>query len=105
MNGAAGAGSVLVEQCKAQLFGPLRNEFVRRATGGRVSDAESLEWARMEPGHKMAVLLLCGIDGDLPALSRRAWREMPEPERQAIKSEVRSIKRAFGAVAALSGRW
>lgn len=95
----------VVEACKAQLFGPLRDEFVKRATRGRVSDAEALEWARLDQGHRMAMLLLAGIDGDLSALSLRAWRELPEPERQAIKAQVRQAKRAFSAVAALSGRW
>ena len=103
MRGATATATV--EGCKAYLFGALRNEFVQRASGGRESDAESLEWTRLEQGHKMALLLLAGIDGDLAALSHRAWRELPEPERQAIKSEARAMKKSFGAVSALSGRW
>ena len=94
-----------VEAHKARLFGPLRDEFVQRATRGRVSDAEALEWRRLDQGHRMALLLLAGIDGDLSVLSLREWRELPEPERQAIKDQVRHAKRAFAAVAALSGRW
>lgn len=98
-------GAVTVEACKARLFGPLRDEFVKRATRGRLSHAEDAEWSRMDQGLRMAMLLLAGVDGDLVALSHRAWRELPEPERQAIKAQIRHAKRSLSAVSALSGRW
>lgn len=36
-----------------------------------------------------------GVDGDLADLATRDWRELPGPEREAIKSEVRAAKAAF----------
>ena len=53
----------------------------------------------------MAMLLLAGVDGDLADLATRDWRELPGPEREAIKSEVRAAKAAFSRLVSLSGRW
>jgi hypothetical protein len=83
----------------------LRDEYTNLATGGRVSDSESREWAALDTGHKMSMLLLAGVDGDLVELSNRDWRELPAPERDTIKREVRSAKAAFSRLMALSGRW
>ena len=83
----------------------LQDEFVQRATKGRYSDAESLEWARLSHEHRMALMLLGGVDGDLVALANRDWRELPDPEREAIKAEARRARKVYGALFALSGRW
>ncbi len=95
------------ETAKARLFGAggLRDEYVQLATRGRMSDSESAEWRKLDLGHKMAMLLLAGVDGDLVALADRDWRELPKVERDAIKAEVRAAKLAFSRVVALSGRW
>lgn len=92
---------------KARLFGPggLRDEYTKLATGGRVSDSESREWAALDPCHRMAMLLLAGVDGELTDLAQRAWLELPTPEREAIKVEVRAAKAAFSRLMALSSRW
>lgn len=92
---------------KERLFGQggLRDEFTKLATGGRMSDSESAEWRKLDLGHKMAMLLLAGVDGDLVTLADRDWRELPKVERDAIKAEVRAAKLAFSRVVALSGRW
>ena len=83
----------------------LRDEYVQRATRGRFSDAESKEWAAVPVQHRMAFLLLAGVDGDLPELARRDWRELPGPEREAVKAEIRSMRGTVGSVWALGGRW
>ena len=92
---------------KERLFGQggLRDEFAKLATGGRMSDSESIEWAKLDLGHRMAMMLLAGVDGDLGELAQRAWRELPPTEREAIKAEVRAAKAAFSRLMALSGRW
>lgn len=92
---------------KQRLFGPggLRDEYTQLATGGRVSDSESREWLGLDPAHRMVLLLLAGVDGDLVALANREWREMPPPEKEALKREVRGVKSAFSRLLALSGRW
>jgi hypothetical protein len=83
----------------------LRDEFVRRASHQRWSDAESREWAQLEHGLRMSLLLLAGVDGELAELSHRDWRELPEAERTAIKREARAARRGFEALHALTGLW
>ena len=92
------------EQPKGELAGGRKDLRVNRC-GKTVADSESLEWAKLDTGHKMAMLLLAGVDGDLVDLTKRDWRELPGPERDAIKREVRAAKNAFSRVVALSGRW
>lgn len=83
----------------------LRDEFVQRASKQRWSDAESREWARLEHGLRMSLLLLAGVDGELTDLSHRDWRELPEAERMAIKREARAARQGFQALHALTGLW
>jgi hypothetical protein len=85
--------------------GSLRDEFVKIASQKRWSDAESREWARMSVTHRMALMLLAGVDGDLGALAQRSWRELPEPERLALKAEARFARHEFARLHALTGRW
>jgi len=85
--------------------GSLRDEFVKAATKRQWSDAESREWARLSETHRMALMLLAGVDGDLGALAQRHWRELPEPERMALKAEARFARREFSRLHALTGRW
>ncbi|KQO24206.1 hypothetical protein ASF11_21715 [Acidovorax sp. Leaf76] len=85
--------------------GSLRDEFVKAATKMQWSDAESREWARMAETHRMALMLLAGVDGDLGVLAQRHWRELPEPERIALKAEARFARREFSRLHALTGRW
>ena len=93
----------------ARLFGvgngSLRDEFVAVASQKRWSDAESREWARLAETHRMALMLLAGVDGDIGALALRHWRELPEPERVALKAEARFARREFSRLHALTGRW
>lgn len=82
----------------------LRDHFVHKATAGVWSDAETREWARVGDEQRVMLMLLAGIDGDLQALAKRAWREFTPPERQAIKGEIRVAKRVFAGLAALTSR-
>lgn len=104
--GKVAKGSEPVDVKKAELARQalLRDEFVRKATGGVWTDGESREWARVEKEQRMVLMLLAGIDGDLQVLATRAWREFTPPERQAIKGEIRIAKRVFSGLAALTSR-
>lgn len=82
-----------------------RDEALQRASNQRWSNAESKEWAALSREHRMCLHLLAGIDGDLPQLALREWRELPDPERAAIKAEVRAMRSAMGSVFSLSGNW
>ncbi|QKV52627.1 hypothetical protein [Comamonas antarctica] len=83
----------------------LKSEAVQRASNQRWSDAESKEWAALSREHRMCLHLLAGIDGDLPELALREWRELPEPERVRIKAELRAMRQAMKGVFSLSGNW
>lgn len=85
--------------------GSLRDEFVTISSQKRWSDAESREWARLSETHRMALMLLAGVDGDINALAQRTWRELPEPERLALKAEARFARTEFSRLHALTGRW
>lgn len=56
----------------------------------------SREWAHIGHEHRMMVMMLAGISGDLDALASRTWREFTPAERAA--------KRTFSSVAALCSR-
>lgn len=81
-----------------------RDGLLRKASLGMWFDGESREWARIGHEHRMMVMMLAGISGDLDVLASRAWREFTPAERDAVKSEMRAAKRTFSAVAALCSR-
>ena len=82
----------------------LRKDY-RKKQGHGYIDAENHEWHSMPVRIRMALLLLCGVDGDLDALALRDFQAMPPPERQAIKTEMRLAKRHFSGLVALTGVW
>ena len=88
---------------RAKLF-LLRKDY-RKKSGQGYIDAENNEWHSMPVRIRMALLLLCGIDGDLDALALRDFQAMPPPERQAIKTEMRLAKRHFSGLVALTSVW
>lgn len=92
--------------CRARLR-ELQNEALSRASRGRWSDVEAREWGNMDLGHRVCLLILAGV-GDsfdtLSALAQRDWREMPPPERDAIKLQVRSMREGMAKVFSLAGR-
>ena len=90
-------------ETRAQLY-RLRKDF-RKKSGHGYIDAENSEWHALPVRIRMALLLLCGVDGDLDALANRDFQSMPPPERQAIKTEVRLAQRHFARVRALGSVW
>lgn len=85
----------------------LRDEFVRIATDGRFVDSASREWRGIPMNWRMAMVLMAGLGGkaESPAiLAEREWREMPPPEREALRAMVRSAKRHLGGLTALAAR-
>lgn len=82
----------------------LREDY-RRSAGRGYIDAENQEWMALPVRWRMALLLLCGIEGDLPTLASRDIQSMPPPERGAIKSELRLAKRQFARLVALVSLW
>lgn len=64
----------------------------------------SIEWGNMPAAHRMAVLLLGGMDGDLGQLSRRAWPEFAPPEQDCIAVALRSLHASIGNCYALRVR-
>ena len=85
-----------------------REEYRRKAGRGGYINAENAEWRAMPQRLRMALLLLCAVDGDLPTLASREFQEMTPPERARIKAEVRIMKRLFGQpgrLVALASCW
>ena len=85
----------------------LRDEFVRIASDGRFVDSASREWRGIPMNLRMALVLMAGLGGkaESPAiLAEREWREMPPPEREALRAMVRSAKRHLGGLTALAAR-
>ncbi|MEZ2739128.1 hypothetical protein [Comamonas jiangduensis] len=97
------AASLSVPEAREHLR-TLRDGLLQKASGGVWMDGESREWARVSHEHRMMVMMLAGISGDLDALAARAWREFTPAERAAVKGEMRAAKRTFSAVAALCSR-
>lgn len=102
--GAAAANDSDPKQKALHKLHALRDEFVRLSTGGRWHDAASKEWAGVSQDHRVFIMLLAGMDGDLDVLAGRAWREFTPPEREAISAQIRSTRRAFSHVTALCSR-
>ena len=85
----------------------LRDEFVRIATDGRFVDSASREWSGIPMNWRMALVLMAGLgdEAESPAIqASREWREMPPPEREALRAMVRSAKRHLGGLTALAAR-
>jgi hypothetical protein len=101
--GAVGAAACPYE-VRARLS-QLRDEIVSKVTGGRHTCARSREWAALPLELRMAVLLLAGVDGEVSTLARRAWLEMPGPEREAVRGTMRGFARALNGSPALVSRW
>jgi hypothetical protein len=51
----------------------------------------SIEWGNVPMAHRMGVLLMAGIDGDLSDLSRKAWPEFAPLEQESITVAIRSL--------------
>lgn len=60
------------------------------------------EWGLLHSSHRLALLLLAGVDGDISQLAQRAWRELPNAERLAIASAARTLKRSLAPLHCLT---
>jgi hypothetical protein len=92
-----------VADCRQRLR-TLQDEACHRASSGRLSTAESREWTAMPVHFRMAMILLAGLDGEIEDLAQRDWREMPPPERDAIRRQIRALRAALSQVPALAMR-
>ncbi len=51
----------------------------------------SMEWGNIPLPHRMAVMLMAGIDGDLGALARKGWQEFTPMEQETVAVALRSL--------------
>ena len=70
----------------------------------RYSCERSREWAQVPAEHKMTLLMVAGIDGDLGSLARKAWQEFTPPERVAVQVAIRWLRDTLAKCPALSVR-
>lgn len=78
----------------------MRDNILEESSGGLFKDVESREWKELPIEWRMLFLLLGGVGKEddvdallaarLKPLATRNWREIPVPERQAIKSIIRT---------------
>ncbi|MEJ8293129.1 hypothetical protein WKI45_09880, partial [Delftia tsuruhatensis] len=92
-----------VRDCRIRLR-DLQREAAQRASNGRSGSAESREWAGLASHYRMALVLLAGIDGEIEELALRDWREMPPPERDAIRRQIRALRSCLLPLRALALR-
>lgn len=97
-------GNSRARQAAMHQLRTLRDEFVAIASRGRFSDAAAQEWACLRSEHRMALLMLAGLDGDLGELAVRAWLEIAESERAKIRAAARNLQDDVRPLAALVGR-
>lgn len=95
--------SLSVQDCRIRLR-ELQREAAQRASNGRSGSAESREWAGLASHYRMALVLLSGIDGEIEELALRDWREMPPPERDAIRRQIRALRTCLLPLRALALR-
>ena len=89
-----------VQDCRIRLR-ELQREAAQRSNG-RSGSAESREWAGLASHYRMALVLLAGIDGEIEELALRDWREMPPPERDAIRRQIRALRSCLLPLRALA---
>lgn len=98
---------VSVAEAKAMLDG-LRDEFAKKASGGLYRDAADAEWRRLPIEMRECLLRVAGVRAkskpELHGLASRAWQEMPETEREAVKRVVRLFKRYVLPLSALAAK-
>lgn len=75
---------------------------IRSEKAGRVMCRRAAEWLSMPIAHRMAVMMLSGVDGDLSALARRSWSEFSPPEKVAVQITVRALRKSMEGAYALS---
>lgn len=66
--------------------------------------ARSRDWAMLTPETRMAVLLLAGVDGDLPRLAAKTFAEFAPDEKIALQVAIRSLYAGLTAAVSLRAR-
>lgn len=85
----------------------LRNEYVEVVSGGRYMDAASAEWKRLPLDWRVLLVMKAGMGSDhqsLESLAQRNWLEIPPPERDELRLQVRIAKTCFMKMFALIAR-
>ena len=85
----------------------LRNEYVEVVSGGRYMDAASAEWKRIPLEWRVLLVMKAGMGSDhqsLESLAQRNWLEIPPPERDELRLQVRVAKTCFMKMFALIAR-
>lgn len=89
-----------IRQQLRQIADQIRAE--KLALAGRCM--RSIEWGNVPLAHRMGVLLMAGVDGDLSDLSRKSWPEFNPMEQESITVAVRSLHASLHACNALRVR-
>ena len=63
-----------------------------------------MEWSNVPLAHRMGVLLMAGVDGDLSELARKAWAEFTPGEQGSIAVAIRSLHQSLDNCSALRVR-
>lgn len=93
--------AVQTERAKLrEMVDKIRGDLERKA--GRC--LRSVEWGGVPLAHRMAVLLMAGIDGDLQDLARKAWAEFTPAEKNSVGVAMRSLHASLHACNALRAR-
>lgn len=89
----------------------LRDEFAMRAKGRELRGEEaseaarSAEWRALSLDLRCALIILAGIEGGEEwRLAGREWRELPPPERAALRAVMRRVHAELGRAWALFSR-
>lgn len=98
-------GAIACSPSERRKLFALRDEIVSTISRGRTPCARSAEWAKLPVEIRMAYLMVGGIDGELSSLVVKAWPEFTPPEREVIRSTIRTFARAARVSVALSSRW
>ncbi len=107
---APAQGVLAAEPAKGKVLADLmrvRDEYAQIATRGRFKDAASREWGAIPLNWRMNLLLVAGIGvdaDDLELLARRRWDLFTPHERNQLRMEIRSGKRALAHLVALAAR-
>ena len=82
----------------------IADELRTKKQGQRGRCLRSAEWFALPHAHRMAVMLLAGIDGELATLARRSWPEFSDPEKVAVQVAIRSLRESLAGCHSLTVR-
>lgn len=70
----------------------------------RYACERSREWSMLHGEHRMALMMLAGLDGDLGVLASKGWQEFTLGERGSIQVALRSLYAGLKVATALRVR-